>query len=62
MHGKLTEVDGRSHCHQKSSRKVHWMHGELMEVAGGCVDAKKVDEKSATAWKVDRRSRGRTES
>ena len=38
------------------------MHVKLMEVAGGCVDAKKVDGISAVTWKVDGRCRGRTES
>ena len=33
-----------------------------MEVDGGCVDAKKVDGISAATQKVDRMSRGHTES
>ena len=32
------------------------MHRKLMEVAGGCVDAKKVDRIFAATRKVDRRS------
>ena len=56
------KVDERFCCHQKRSQKVQWTHGMLMEVAGGCVDAKKVDGISADTWKVDERCRGRTES
>ena len=56
------KFDGRFRCHKKSSQKVPWTHEKLMEVAGGCADAKKVDRISVVARKVDERSCGCTES
>ena len=56
------KFDGRFRCHKKSSRKVQRTHGKLMEVAGGCVDAKKVDGISAATGNVDGKSRSSTES
>ena len=56
------KFDGRFRCHKKSSQKVLRTHGKLMEVAGGCADAKKVDRMSAVAQIVDGRSRGHIES
>ena len=56
------KFDRRFRCHKKSSQKVPRTHGKLMEVAGGCADAKKVIRMSAVARKIDGRSCGCTES
>ena len=56
------KFDGRFRCYRKSSRKVQRMLGKLMEVAGGCADAKKNDGISAAVRKFDGRSRRHTES